>query len=398
MDFCQGKITTIHDFNIDPYKIKERLKILGEKYPIGVVIPIAGKDLNDNSLKKIIEELNKCDYLKKIFIAISATNEEYEKSLRIFKNLELPCEIIWCNKKEMNKVLEELKKKGLDITYLKGKGKDLWIATGIASLDMYAIAIHDADIITYEETLPTKLLYPVVESKLDFFFSKGYYARLNMEDRTMHGRVYRLLIVPLIEALQEKLSHGSEFLRYLESFRYLLSGEIAITTDLALNLRMPCDWGLEIGTLAEIFRNVTYRRICQVDLGFYEHKHKEMIKNGLLKTAEDCIITLLRTLTETDGIEVSKDFLLSLQVMYRKFAQNKIRQYQADAICNNLKYNIHLEEATVEQFSQIIMDGGKKYLKNPVASQMPDWIRAISAMPDLREKLKDSAVKEINQK
>ena len=32
---------------------------------------------------------------------------------------------------------------------LSGKGKDLWIAIGVASLELFAFAIHDADIVSY---------------------------------------------------------------------------------------------------------------------------------------------------------------------------------------------------------------------------------------------------------
>lgn len=147
----------------------------------------------------------------------------------------------------------------------------------------------------------------------------------------MYGRVSRLFINPLLEAMQEKLQHQSRFVTYMQSFSYPLSGEIAIYSDLAMRLRIPCDWGFEVGLLAELYRNTSYEHICEVDLGFYEHKHKEVAANGLVSTAEDSLITLLRTLTEMDGIEVSPPFLQSLQIMYRKLAQDKIRQYHADA-------------------------------------------------------------------
>jgi glucosyl-3-phosphoglycerate synthase len=112
----------------------------------------------------------------------------------------------------------------------------------------------------------------------------------------------------------------------------------------------------------------------------------------LVKTAEDSLVTLLRTLTETDGIEVSQPFLQSLQVMYRKMAQDKIRQYHADATCNNLDYDRHQEESSVDSLSAAILAAGKKYLVDPSKMQMPDWLRTKAAMPDIRERLKEAAV------
>ena len=393
MDFDQGKFAKIHDFCMDFDSMSNRLNNLSKKYPSGLIIPIIDSDLKSPVLTKIINELNECTYLKKVFIALSAKDQRsYKETLRICNGFEIPCDVIWCNKPEVTTVLEELKKKDLDVTELCGKGKDLWLAMGIASLELYAFVLHDADIAHYSRMLPTKMLYPVIEPNLDFFFAKGFYARVNMETRQMYGRIYRLFINPLLEALQQKYPNRSRFLEYLQTFSYTLSGEIAIYSDLAVHLRIPSDWGFEIGLLAELFRNASYRRICEVDLGFYEHKHKDVLTNGLLMTAEESFITLLRTLTETEGIEVTEPFLQSLQVMYRRTAQDRIQQYYADAVCNNLRFDRHQEETWVESLASIIISAGSKYFMTPAKTQLPSWLRTLAAMPNMREKLREAAI------
>jgi glucosyl-3-phosphoglycerate synthase len=393
LDIEQARISRIHDFSINFDTLKSRIREFSEKYPSGVIIPVKGDDLENPEMDKIISGLNDCDYLKKVYFALSTvTDDDYPKALKISSKLEVPCKVIWCNKPEVNSILNALKHKGLDVTGIPGKGKDLWISIGIASLELQAMAIHDADIIGYSGLLPTKLLYSLVEPRLDFSFSKGYYARVNLEKKKMYGRIYRLFINPILAALQKKLSHTSTFIRYLQSFRYPLSGEMAIYSDLALNLRFPSDWGLEVGILAELYRNVSNKRICEVDLGFFDHKHKEMGTDSLLKTAEDSFITLLRTLTETEGINVSDAFLLSLEVTYRRFAQDRVRQYNADAICNSLDYDRHEEETSLDALSKVIIQAGKRYLSKPISAQLPDWLRTISAMPDAREKLRDASI------
>jgi glucosyl-3-phosphoglycerate synthase len=395
MDLEQRRITRIHDFSMNLEGMKSRLGSLRQKYPSGVIVPLLGNELETPAIKNIFEELSKCNYLKKIFIALSAIDQKnYEDALRLARTSKVACDVIWCNKPEAESVLKELKKKGLDVTRHTGKGKDIWIAVGIASLELHAFALHDGDIVSYSEKLPTKLLYPVVEPRLDFSFSKGYYARVNVEQRKMYGRIYRLFINPVLDALKDKMSYRSEFIRYLQSFSYPLAGEIAIYGDLALNLRIPCHWGLEMGMLAELFRNVSYKRILEVDLGFYEHKHRNLIKDGLLRTAEDTLVTLFRTLAETDGLEVSEPFLLSLRVLYRRIAQDRIRQYNADAFCNEIDYDRHGEESCVDLFSKTIMRAGQAYMLNPSGTQLPDWLRALSAMPDLRERLRETAIEQ----
>ena len=393
MDFDQGKFAKIHDFCMDFNSMSNRLNTLSKKYPSGLIVPIISSDLKSPVLTIMINELNECTYLKKVFIALSAKDQEsYKETLRIFSDLEIPCDVIWCNNPEVLIVLEELKSKGLDVLDLSGKGKDLWIAMGIASLELYAFVLHDADIVHYSKMMPTKMLYPVTEPNLDFFFAKGFYSRVNVETKQMYGRISRLFINPLLEALQDKYPNRSRFLEYLQTFSYPLSGEIAIYSDLAVHLRIPSDWGFEIGLLAELFRNASYRRICEVDLGFYEHKHKEVLANGLLTTAVDSFVTLLRTLTETEGIEVTEAFLQSLQVIYRRTAQDKIQQYYADAVCNNLEFDRHQEETWVESLASIIPDAGSKYFTNPAKTQLPSWLRTLSAMQNVREKLREAAI------
>lgn len=392
MDSSQRKIARIHDFNLDFDYMSSRLCELQKQYPSGLIIPIMGKDIQSPGIPKMIEEINQCQYLTKVIIALSAEDhDDYEEALRVARKFKTLCEVAWCNKPEVTRVLEELKHKGLDVVSLSGKGKDVWIATGIAQLDLFAFALHDADITTYDRMIPTKLLYPIIEPKLDFFFSKGYYARINLKNRKIYGRINRLFIGPILEVLQEKLNY-SKFLTYMQSFSYPLAGELALYSDLATHIRIPNDWGLELGLLAELYRNAAYRRICEVDLGIYDHRHKPVGPNSLLKTAEDTFITLLRSLTEMENIEVSEPFLTSLQVAYRRLAQDKIRQYHAEAICNNFDFNRHDEEVIVDLLCNVVISGGKKYLENPIRAQLPDWLRAIAAMPNIRERLRDEAI------
>ena len=398
MDFYQERVTTIHDFCIDKNKMGERLRELTLVRPSVVIIPMLYQEVENEPLPYIVDQLNECECIKQVVIALAAENiEQYRTVLRFFKRLELPHLIIWCNGPRITGILEELKEKELDVTQFSGKGKDVWIAIGVASLKAYAIALHDADISTYSKDLPAKLLYPIIEPELDFMFNKGYYARIDMENHIMHGRVYRLFVRPMIESLQTNIKHESDVLQYLEAFKYTLSGEFAMRSDLALNIRIPGDWGLEVGLLAEVYRNTTLKKICQTDLGYYDHKHKDLganTKEGLFKMVRDIMTTFLRIVTETTTTPISESFLHSIRVKYKRLSQDLVRQYHADALCNGLNYNRHMEETYVDSFSEVIMDTGKDYLKDPSGILLPDWTRALAAMPDLRKKLRDAALKD----
>ncbi|HEX17063.1 MAG TPA: glucosyl-3-phosphoglycerate synthase, partial [Thermoplasmatales archaeon] len=305
MDFMQGHVTTLHDLQVDKEKLIRKLEEFSSIYPVSIVIPILYSDLKRKTMGRMIEKLNRCRYVTDIFIALSAENEkEYREAIRVFSRLDTPHLVIWCNGPSIRKTLLELKEEGLDVTRYKGKGKDVWIALGIATIRSHAIAVHDADIITYDEALPAKLLYPLVEPSMDFVFNKGYYARIGAN--TLYGRVTRLFVQPLLEAFVEKMGERVNFLNYLRSFRYPLSGEFAIKSDVALDLSLPADWGLEIGILAEVYRGVSIKHICQTDLGKYDHKHQSIgdLNRGLVKMSGDIMRTLLRYLTEEAHIDV----------------------------------------------------------------------------------------------
>jgi len=400
MDFRQEWITTIHDFKIDERSIISSLEELKDECPMTLLIPMLYEEIHGISLNNIIDHINESTYLNRVVIALAADDEhKYVEVKEFFSRLKISHTIVWCNGPTVMHIVDELKEKGLDITMFAGKGRDTWIALGVATLDSYAIAMHDADIVSYSKLLPAKLFYPIVEPELSFFFNKGYYARIDMEKLIMYGRVYRLLLSPLLNTLLKKTKFNSKFLKYMCAFKYPPSGEFGMTSDLATNIRIPCDWGLEVGLLAEVYKNAALKRISQVDLGFYEHKHRSIgtdSDEGILKMVKDITKTIFRNIVEVDGIEINEAFLQSANVQYKRTAQDCIRQYQADALCNGLNYSMHGEECMVEEFSKIMLASGKEYIDDPSGVLLPDWKRAISAMPDIREKLKDAALHDHN--
>ena len=395
MDIKQEEITTLHELCIDKEKLIKTVSDTATERPVSVIMPMLYKEIENDALENIVKGLNKCDYLNEIVIPLAAKNEkEFRQVKRFFRDLKIPKLIMWCNGPKVEKVLTELKKDGLNLLKFRGKGRDVWLAMGIASIKNYAIALHDADVLGYTEMIPTKLLYPIVEPELDFKFNKGYYARVNLQRKIIYGRVFRLFLHPLLRSVVDLIGAEPDFVRFLRSFRYPISGEFALTSDLARDVDIPGDWGIEIGIMAEMYRNVTSKRICQTDLGFYDHKHQKIggETQGLTKMTGDILKTLLRVLIEEDHIGVSREFLISLRVLYQRHAQDCVRKYHADAHFNNLRYDRHLEETMVEKFSQQIMNAGIIYMRKPVGTRIPDWLRTISARKKIREQLLDVVI------
>ena len=397
MDIKQEGITTLHDLCVDKKKLMKSVSDAAAERPVCVIMPMLYSEIKNNVLENILKQLNRCDYLKEVIVPLAAkSEEEFNHVKRFFKKLTIPKLIMWCNDPKIENLLTQLKSGGLNLRKYHGKGKDVWMAIGIANIRSYGIAFHDADIQGYTEMIPTKLLYPILEPELDFKFNKGYYARVNLEKNIMYGRVFRLFLHPLLEAFVDELGHEPGLIRFLRSFRYPISGEFALTSDLARDLDIPGDWGIEIGVMAEMYRNVAQKRMSQTDLGFYDHKHQKIgdVQKGIVKMSGDIFKTLLRVLIEEDHIQVSRQFLISLRVLYQRNAQDCIRKYHADAHFNNISYDRHVEESMVEKFSQQIMMAGNKYMLRPVGTRIPDWLRTITARKKIREELFEIVVEQ----
>jgi len=397
MDIKQEEIATLHDLNLDKDKLIKNISDAAIERPVSVIMPMLYSEIKGDALGNIVKQLNKCTYLKEVVIPLAAnTEEEFSHVKRFFSKLTIPKLIMWCNGPKIENLLTQLKSEGLNLTKFRGKGRDVWLALGIANLRSYGIALHDADIQGYTEMIPTKLLYPILEPELDFKFNKGYYARVNLRRTIMYGRVFRLFLHPILKSLIDEIGYEPNFVRFLRSLRYPISGEFALTSDIARDLDIPGGWGIEVGVMAEIYRNVAAKRICQTDLGFYEHKHQPIgdSDKGLVKMAGEIFRTLLRVLIEEDHIQVSRPFLMSLRVLYLKNAQDFIRKYHADAHINGIQYDRHLEESIVEKFSQELMIAGNKYMLKPVGARIPDWLRTISARKKIREELLEIVLEE----
>jgi len=397
VDIKQDEIATLHDLYVDKTQLIKQVSDIATERPVSVVMPMLYSEIKNEALENILKHLDKCTYLKNVIVPLAAHNEEeFNHVKRFFSKLSIPKLIVWCNGPNITNLLTQLKSQGLDLTSYSGKGRDIWIALGIASIESYGIACHDADIQSYDESVPTKLLYPLLDPELDFKFNKGYYARVNKNKTAMYGRVFRLFLHPLLRSLVDVLQDEPNFIRFLRAFRYPISGEFALTSDLARDLDIPSGWGVEIGVMAEIYRNIAAKRVCQSDLGFYEHKHQEIgdSTKGLVKMSGDIFKSLLQVLIEEDHIQVSRSFLLSLRVLYHKNAKSYIKKYHADAHFNGIAYDRHLEESMVEQFGNELMTAGHNYTLEPVYTRLPDWLRMMSARRKIREELLEIVLEE----
>jgi glucosyl-3-phosphoglycerate synthase len=400
-DFYQtGVVTTFHRLGkTDLKRMDEELVEFNRQRPIALVLPSIYAELEGPALKYILEEIKQVPYLNEIVVTMGRTDrDQYRKAKQFFSVLPQKTRIIWNTGPGIAKLYKQLEENGLFVGE-DGKGRSCWTAYGyiLSRNKSKVIALHDCDIVNYTREILGRLCYAVASANIDYAFAKGYYARVT--DR-MHGRVTRLFVSPLIRSL-EKLFGQLPLLVYLDSFRYPLAGEFSMSTDLARINRIPNDWGIEVETLAEVYRNCSIQRICQVELcESYEHKHQPLSaddpQKGLMKMSIDIAKAIFRNLA-IDGADMSQSLLNTLLVTYLRTAQDTIKRYHDDAAINGLVFDRHGETQMVEAFTNAIRIASQEFLENPLYSPLiPNWNRVTSAIPDFLETL-NAVVEEENR-
>ncbi|QDP02396.1 glycosyl transferase [Thalassotalea sp. PS06] len=401
-DFYQnGIITTLHNLSRRPVEdMEEELKEFSQVRPMGLVLPSLYSELETKALPNIINELTKVPYLSQIVIGLDRADEDqYRHALEFFSKLPQPHQVLWNDGPRLKALDKELQELGLAPEHM-GKGRNVWYCFGyvLACNQVESVALHDCDILTYDRNLLARLIYPVANPKFNYEFCKGFYSRI--ANGTLNGRVSRLLVTPLIRALK-KLVDDTEYLDYLDSYRYALAGEFSFRIDVLNDLRIPSDWGLEIGVLAEMKRNYATNRLCQVDIAdVYDHKHQDLSQHddcgGLSKMSIDIAKALFRKLA-IQGTVFNNGTFRTLKATYYRIALDFIETYRNDAMINGLELDVHKEEQAVELFAENIIKAGNKFLEDPMETPfIPSWNRVINAKPDIFERLK-AAVEADNQ-
>jgi len=400
-DFFQnGVIATFHRLGkLNLKRLEEELREFSRIRPIGLVLPSLFREYASGALQNIINELKKAKYLNQIVVCLDKANSTQFREVKKYFSSYRNVMIIWNDGPKMRKLYQLLEENELSPGEA-GKGRAVWIALGyvLAKGKSRVIALQDCDIIHYDRSLLARLCYPVANPYSEYEFCKGFYSRIS--DR-MHGRVTRLFFTPFIRALEKMLGYLS-FLAYMDSFRYALSGEIAMRRDLTMTMRIPSDWGLEVGTLAEVYRNMALNRICQVDIAdSYEHKHQELIpddaEKGIMKMGVDIAKSIFRTLGG-EGVQFSEGFFKTLSSLYLRIAQQAIVRYENDAAINGLYFDRHNESVCVESFTEAIRIAGDAFWKNPFETLLiPNWHRVTAAFPEFYKLLLDAVKKDYEQ-
>lgn len=397
-DFHQnGNITTLHNLRTRSLEdLTHELTVYAKTRRITLILPCLYSELEGPALENIVEELAQVPYLHRIIIGLDQADEaQFRRARKFFARLPQDHIVIWNESPRMQVLEARLGTLGL-APQEPGKGKNVWSCIGylLACADSAVMAIHDCDILTYDREMLARLVYPVVNPGFSYQMSKGFYPRIGAGK--LNGRVTRLLVSPLLIALKRVVG-DRDYLDYLRSFRYPLSGEFAMRTHVLADLRIPSDWGLEVGVLSEAWRNLAPKSVCQVEISdAYDHKHQELspedASRGLSRMSTDICKAIIRKLA-ADGTVFTPNVFRTLKATYYRSALDLLEGYHSDAKMNGLSVDRHNEEKSIELFAENILRAGHIFLENPHETPfIPTWNRVHSADPDFLADLKAAAV------
>lgn len=392
-DFHQnGTITTLHNLVDRPTEwLESDLMRFNKVRPISLVLPSLFSELETDALEHIVQVLRDVPYLSEIVIGLDRADEaQWRHARKYFARLPQHHRVLWNDGPRLRALDAELAELNL-APKEPGKGRNVWYCYGyvLASGRGEVIGLHDCDIKTYDRGLLARLVYPLANPRFSYLFCKGYYSRI--ADGQLKGRATRLLVTPLLRALKQTLG-TTDYLEYMDSFRYALAGEFALRADVLRDLRIPSDWGLEIGVLSEMHRNFSTNRICQSEiLKIYDHKHQRLSAEdpnaGLSRMSADIAKVLFRKLA-TQGHVLSAETFRTIKATYYRLALDFVDAYYHDAVINGLDFDRHKEERAIETFAQSVMRAGEAFLHNPMETPfIPAWSRVESAIPGFMDRL-----------
>lgn len=391
-DFHQsGCITTIHDLNtLGVDALESMIKSSGHR--TALLLPITASDMRSESFSKIVDELSRTDYLTRVVVTLGVAPDasDYTETVEKLEPIRQPVDVVWADSPSVLAFFDSIAEE-YPAAALAGKGRSVWAAIGyiLAGNDVDSIVLHDCDIVTYDRMMAARLVAPITDNESDFQFVKAYYARTTTK---MHGRVVRLLVVPLLKSLS-KLTHHPELLQFLSSFRYPLAGEFGMSTELARQLPISANWGLEITSLSKVFQTISTDQVCQVDLVTpYDHKHQDMssgdASSGLNLMAADIISATRDALVECEIDSPSTDDLVE---EFKSTALRLVDTYAVDSKLNGLSYDRECEADAVYLFASRIEDSWRQTIGDTqeCGTVLPSWGQLIKQEPDILSRFSD---------
>lgn len=360
-------------------------------------------DKDHSAMEGILPTLAKATYVNDIVIGLDGADEaQYKDAIKKVEAFDLPqnVHILWNDSPEMtawrNDLAQKKSKKGRPLAPTeKGKGRNVWGCSGYAlalleeqQIDpsQAVIALHDCDIVTYDELLVARLFQPMCMPEGDHIeYVKGNYIRYN--DNGLNGRVTRLFGPSFFDTVANVLQHNDEYnekarglVSFVRAFNYTFSGEMAFSGGLLEAIELPNDYSMEIRLLEQAYRLGQQRGTYTADVEIahvYDHHHQGM--DGLEKMAAQIAAAFFDILHER--ISFPEDFVKEIEKGYKQRASKLPEHFALAAAMSDLPYNKDKEVSAIQTF---VRAPGQGYamMKDGMSRPAPSWAVTRRQVPE----------------
>lgn len=329
---------------------------------IVVIIPCQVYHLENKSIFNILNKLKFIKYVTEIVVVINGNPSPDMDLVMSLKTIDPKITILLESNKNTIIIKDELR---FQNTILAGKGFAIWLGY-MYILQKYTsksfIVTIDSDIQSFTSSFLLKLLYPLVQFNAEI--NKGYYVRYSKAK--FDGRLTRFLVFPLLQAMNKQINNN-ELIDFLLEFRYPLSGEVAISSNLLSRFCLRHSWSYDISLLVQVHKYIDNTPIFQTELtNNYQHQHRDLTTNsnhGLMEIAKD-IIDFLLGFCNFDIKAIATDYLY--------FARELIDKYDKLATFNGIGSNVEEEKILINEVLMLITDNQNESIV------LPNWAQVNS--------------------
>ncbi|HUB35984.1 MAG TPA: glucosyl-3-phosphoglycerate synthase [Solirubrobacteraceae bacterium] len=185
---------------------------------------------------------------------------------------------------------------------VRGKGDAMWRA--LPELSGEIVCFLDADTEGFSSHYATGLIGPLVCEEEEIAFVKGFYRRPFRQGGVSlaqgGGRVNHLVGRPALELFYPQLA----------GFRQPLAGEVAARRELLERVPFATGYGVEIGMLIDVWREVGLAGMAQVDLEEHRNRHQSLqALTGMAGTVLATIAGRLEREGRLTGVELGERVL-----------------------------------------------------------------------------------------
>ena len=310
--------------------------------PLALVLPCHARELGSPALARIRESLAEIPWLHRLVIGLDAASEaEFAAACRHFSDLPCEVEILWHDGPHATADASPA------AGFPTGKGRNLWLCCHAALADpaIFAVAAHDADIVGYSPDFLARLCWPVLHPDAGIDGCKGWYSRHSSQ---LHGRLFRLLVQPLCEAITAAGS-PSPWISYLGEFRYALSGEWCLRRSALQQIPFGPGWDAEIRML-HAWHALPRLRICQAELcRAYDHRHHDL--SGLGQMASEVASAIWQGIATEHQPDPS-----AVLTHWQAASTRSLEHACLTAGINGLAHSREAESAAAQAFAAILPD------------------------------------------